>query len=165
MRSLSLSLSLLLSTLVLARPASALDSGAPLPEIGLADLAGRPVNLGSLKGKVVIVDFWASWCAPCKQEMPVLERLWQKYKGRGLVIVGVSVDQDGANVGTFIKQLKVSFPIVHDKAHGVADRFHPPRMPSSYIVDRNGIVRHVHGGFRAADAASIEAEVSALLGG
>ncbi len=145
--------------------ALALDSGAPLPEIGLTDLAGKRVDLASLRGKVVIVDFWASWCAPCKQEMPVLERLYKKYKSRGLVVVGVSVDQEAANVGSFIKQLKVTFPIVHDKAHSVADRFHPPRMPSSFIVDRNGVVRHVHGGFRASDAVSIESEVTALLGG
>lgn len=143
--------------------AKALDAGARLPEIGLIDLAGRRVDIASLKGKVVLVDFWASWCAPCKQEMPVLERLYQKYKDRGLVIVGVSVDQESTNVGAFLKQLKVSFPIVHDKAHDVANRFRPPRMPSSYIVDRNGVVRHVHGGFRAGDDSAIEGELTALL--
>ena len=68
--------------------------GARMPEIGLKDLRGARVDLASLKGKVVIVDFWASWCAPCKQEMPVLERLYKKYKDRGLVVVGVSVDQE-----------------------------------------------------------------------
>jgi cytochrome c biogenesis protein CcmG, thiol:disulfide interchange protein DsbE len=153
----------MLSVPVLAGRASALDSGAPVPEIGLTDLSGKRIDLASLKGKVVIIDFWASWCAPCKQEMPILERLFQKYKDRGFVVVGVSVDQEDANVGSFVKQLKVSFPIVHDKAHGVANRYRPPRMPSSYIVDRQGIVRHVHGGFRAADASAIEGEVSGLL--
>jgi thiol-disulfide isomerase/thioredoxin len=149
--------------LCVAGVASALDSGARLPEIGLQDLAGHRVDLASLKGKVVLVDFWASWCAPCKQEMPVLERLYQKYKDRGLVVVGVSVDQEGTNVGAFLKQLKVSFPIVHDKGHDVANRFKPPRMPSSYIVDRNGVVRNVHGGFRAGDDATIEGEITKLL--
>jgi thiol-disulfide isomerase/thioredoxin len=153
----------LLTLLCVAGVASALDSGARLPEIGLQDLAGHRVDLASLKGKVVLVDFWASWCAPCKQEMPVLERLYQKYKDRGLVVVGVSVDQEGTNVGAFLKQLKVSFPIVHDKGHDVANRFKPPRMPSSYIVDRNGVVRNVHGGFRAGDDATIEGEITKLL--
>ena len=96
--------------------------------------------------------------------MPVLERLYKKYKDRGLVIVGVSVDQEADNVKTFLKTMPVSFPIVHDTAHDVANRWKPPRMPSSYVVDRNGIVRHVHGGFRDGDAAKLEAEVSALLG-
>jgi peroxiredoxin len=144
--------------------AIALDTGTRLPEIGLQDLAGRRIDIASLRGKVVLVDFWASWCAPCKQEMPVLERLYQKYRDRGLTIVGVSVDQESANVGDFLKQLKVSFPIVHDKSHEVANRFHPPRMPSSYIVDRNGVVRFVHGGFRNGDEAKIEKELTGLLG-
>jgi cytochrome c biogenesis protein CcmG, thiol:disulfide interchange protein DsbE len=147
-----------------AAPVLALDAGARLPEIGLTDMRGTRVDAAALKGKVVIVDFWASWCAPCKEEMPVLERLYKKYKARGLVIVGVSVDQELANVKSFLKQLPVSFNIVHDADHKVAGRFKPPRMPSSYVADRNGIVRHVHAGFRDEDAAKLEAEVSALLG-
>jgi cytochrome c biogenesis protein CcmG, thiol:disulfide interchange protein DsbE len=135
-----------------------------MPEIGLKDTRGNRVDLNSLKGKVVIVDFWASWCGPCKQEMPILEKLYKKYKDRGLVVVGVSVDQDLANVKTFLKTMPVSFPIAHDGGHEVANRFKPPKMPSSYIVDRNGVVRHVHGGYRDGDAAKFEAEVTALLG-
>ena len=82
----------------------------------------------------------------------------------GLVVVGVSVDQDVANVKTFLKTMPVTFPIVHDAAHAVANRYKPPKMPSSYIVDRNGVVRHVHGGYRDGDAAKFEAEITALLG-
>jgi len=81
----------------------------------------------------------------------------------GLVIVAVSVDKESSNITDFLKQVRVSFPIVHDQDHAVADRFKPPRMPSSYIVDRKGIVRHVHGGFRPDDAAALEAEIKALL--
>ena len=147
-----------------AAPASALDAGARQPEIGLSALRGGRVDLASLKGKVVIIDFWASWCAPCKEEMPVLERLYKKYKSRGLVVVGVSVDQEADNVRSFLKQLPVSFTIVHDADKKVADRFKPPRMPSSYVVDRKGIVRYVHAGYRSEDAAKLEAEVKALLG-
>jgi thiol-disulfide isomerase/thioredoxin len=155
---------LVLTMAWLAAPvAYALDAGSRLPEIGLKDLRGARIDAASLKGKVVIVDFWASWCGPCKQEMPVLERLYKKYKARGLVIVGVSVDQEAANVKSFLKQLPVSFSIVHDAEHQVAGRFSPPRMPSSYIADRNGIVRYVHGGFREADAAKLETEVVNLL--
>lgn len=144
-------------------PAAALDVGAKQPELGLVDRAGKRVDLEALKGKVVLVDFWASWCAPCKLEMPVLERLHKKYHKQGLVVVGVSVDSDDANIADFLKTMPVSFPIVHDKDHKVAGRYQPPRMPSSYIVDRTGVVRHVHGGFREEDAAKLEAEVVALL--
>jgi peroxiredoxin len=160
----SLIFTVILASSLLAAGAQALDEGARLPEIGLNDLSGKRVDVASLKGKVVIVDFWATWCAPCKQELPLLEKLYQKYKARGLVIVGVSVDQEEANVGAFVKQLKLSFPVVHDKAHAVADRVKPPKMPSSYVVDRNGVVRHLHGGFRSGDEAKLESEINALLG-
>lgn len=143
---------------------SALDVGTRLPEIGLKDLRGQRVDLASLKGKVVIVDFLASWCAPCKQEMPVLDRLYKKYKDRGLVVVGVSVDQELDNLKGLLKQVPVSFSVVHDADHQVAGRYKPPRMPSSYVVDRKGVVRHVHAGFRDGDDKKLEAEVVALLG-
>jgi cytochrome c biogenesis protein CcmG, thiol:disulfide interchange protein DsbE len=145
-------------------PAVALDAGARLPEIGLKDMRGAPVDVASLKGKVVIVDFLASWCAPCKVELPVLERLYKKYKDRGLVVVGVSVDEDLGNLKALLKDIPVSFSVVHDADHKVAGRYKPPRMPSSYVADRNGVVRHVHGGFREGDEKKLEAEVVALLG-
>lgn len=143
--------------------ATALDAGARAAEIGINDLRGKRWDLSALKGKVVIIDFMASWCAPCKVELPVLDRLYKKYKASGLVVIAVSVDQDLENLRGLLKQLKVSFPVIHDKEHGVAGRYEPSRMPSSYLVDRKGIVRHVHGGFRAEDAAKIESEVKALL--
>ena len=145
-------------------PAHALDQGAKMPEIGLTDLSGKPVTVAALAGKVVIVDFWATWCAPCKEEMPVLEKLYKKYGSKGLVVVGVSVDKDASNIKSFVKKLGVSFPIVHDANHQVSGRYQPPRMPSSYIIDRKGIVRFVHGGFRADDAPVFEKQVLQLLG-
>lgn len=143
--------------------AKALDAGARMPEIGLKDLRGNTVDRAALAGKVVIVDFWASWCGPCKEEMPVLSRLYQKHAARGLVVVGVSVDEEAANVHAFLAKVKATFPIVHDAKHSVAERFAPPKMPSSYVVDRRGIVRYVHGGFRPADAESLAREVEKLL--
>ena len=144
-------------------PASALDAGAKMPEIGLTDLSGKTVNVASLAGKVVVIDFWATWCAPCKEELPVLQKLYKKYAAQGLVVVGVSVDKDAANIPSFMKKLGVTFPVVHDANHQVSGRYQPPRMPSSYIVDRKGIVRYVHGGFRADDAAVFEKQIKELL--
>jgi cytochrome c biogenesis protein CcmG, thiol:disulfide interchange protein DsbE len=144
-------------------PASALDAGAKMPEIGLTDLSGKTVNVASLAGKVVVIDFWATWCAPCKEELPVLQKLYKKYAAQGLVVVGVSVDKDAANIPSFLKKLGVTFPVVHDANHQVSGRYQPPRMPSSYIVDRKGIVRYVHGGFRADDAAVFEKQIKELL--
>lgn len=141
----------------------ALGTGAKAPEIGLKDTAGRPVAIADLRGKVVLVDFWASWCAPCKQELPVLEKLYAKYKGQGLEIVGVNIDNDAANMKSFLRRTPLSFRVVPDTKRKVAAVYEPPKMPSSYLIDKKGIVRHVHAGFRGADAAKIEAEIKALL--
>ena len=143
--------------------AAALEQGAKAPDIGLTDLSGKTVTMAALAGKVVVIDFWATWCAPCKQELPVLNKLYKKYGPSGLVIVGVSVDEKVDNVRAFLGKLPIEFPVVHDAEHLVSNRYKPTKMPSSFIVDRKGIVRYVHGGFHAEDAASFENEIRTLL--
>ena len=143
--------------------ASALDVGDTPPDWSMTTLAGKPISLASLRGKVVLIDFWASWCAPCKEEMPFLEGLHKKHGGAGLVIVGVSVDKDRENADKFIRALKVTFPIIHDDKHTVADQYKPPRMPTSFVLDRQGKVRFVHAGYRKEDAVSLEREIAQLL--
>lgn len=145
--------------------ARALEAKQRAPKLSMVDLSGKKLDLASLRGKVVVVDFWASWCGPCKVEMPVLERLYKQYGSKGLVVIGVSVDRERENITEFLKKMKVSFPIVHDKDHAVSGRFEPPKMPSSYIIDRKGIVRYVHAGFhKDKDEPALEREIKALLG-
>jgi peroxiredoxin len=146
-----------------ASTALAVNQGALAPEIGLKDRSGKAVQLSQLRGSVVIVDFWASWCAPCRDELPVLEALYQKYRGKGLVVVGVGQDADAAKMAKFLRATELSFPVVHDAEGAVARRYAPPKMPTSYIVDRQGLIRHVHAGFRASDKDALERELKALL--
>lgn len=153
----------LLVTLGLVATVAAVDAGSRAPELGARTLDGRPIRMADLRGKVVIVDFWASWCEPCREELPALDRLYQRYREQGLVVVGVSVDRTERNARGFLRRNSVSFPIIHDEGHRIADRYSPPRMPSSYIVDRRGVIRHVHEGFRSGDERRIEREVRALL--
>lgn len=152
-----------LAVLLLASTAWALDPGARAPEIGLNDRDGHRVDLSGMRGHVIVVDFWASWCEPCADEMPVLEGLYQSLHSQGLDVVGVSQDSSAGNITTFLRRVHVTFPIVHDNGHAVADRYHPSGMPTSFIIDRHGIVRFVHRGYRAADRAAIEREVRQLV--
>jgi cytochrome c biogenesis protein CcmG/thiol:disulfide interchange protein DsbE len=143
--------------------ALAVEVGEPPPEIDLPELnSGKQIKLAALRGKVVVVDFWASWCAPCKEEMPVLESLSKRYKDQ-LVVIGVSVDNEAGNAKKFLSTVKVSFPIVHDAGHRVADKFKPPRMPTSYVIDKAGKIRFVHAGFRKEDGPKLEEEIVKLL--
>jgi cytochrome c biogenesis protein CcmG, thiol:disulfide interchange protein DsbE len=147
----------------IAATAAALSTGARAPELGVRDLAGNQVTIAGLRGRVVIVDFWASWCEPCADSMPVYQRLYSQYRERGLTVVGVSQDQRVDNARQFASRHRLSFPVLFDEGHAIANRYQPPRMPTAYVIDRGGIVRHVHAGYRSADAGRLESEVRALL--
>ena len=143
--------------------AYAVAPGDEPPPINLPDQAGNSVDLSKLEGKVVLIDFWASWCGPCKQEMPVLEALHKKYESAGLVIVGVNIDKSEKKMNNFLKATPVTFRQVHDNKLKVASRYEPPSMPSSYFIGRDGKIRRVHEGFRKTDAAKLEAQIKQLL--
>ncbi len=152
------------TALLITSYVAALDAGARAPAIQGRALAGSgAVNLAQHRGSVVIVDFWASWCEPCAEAMPALERMYQRYRGQGLVIIGVSEDRAADNARGFLQRANVTFPVMHDSDHSVANAYRPPTMPSTYIIDRQGVVRHVHSGFRQGDAARLEREVRELL--
>lgn len=161
----ALTLTCALAASSLAGSASALDKGQAAPEIGLTDLSGNAVKLADLRGKVVLVDFWASWCAPCRESLPILEKLSKSYADKGLVVVGVNIDKSPELAREFLAKQKLSltFPVVNDKKHEIAGRYAPPTMPSSYVIGRDGKVVSVHAGFRASDEAKLETEIKSLL--
>ena len=121
-------------------------------------------KLPATAGKVVLVDFWASWCGPCKASFPSFNRLHEKYTSKGLVIVAIGVDDDPAKHQAFADKMGAKFPVVHDSAHKAAAFFGPPTMPSSYIIDRKGTIRYVHSGFKGAKTeAQYATEIESLL--
>lgn len=160
MRGLSVGLAIFV---LLASSAQALSPGEEPPAIDLRDLAGKRVDLRGLAGSVVVIDFWASWCEPCKDAMPALESLHERYAREGVVVIGVNIDSSTKKMNRFLERNPVRFRIVHDRKLAVASKYEPPEMPSTYFIGRDGKLRHVHAGFRKGDAEKLESQIKALL--
>jgi peroxiredoxin len=114
-------------------------------------------------GKVTIVDFWATWCEPCKKSFPKLQDLYVKYKASGLEIVAISVDDEKTGIVDFAKTHGAKFPVGWDDGKKVADQWKPENMPSSYIVGKDGVVKHVHRGYHDGEELEVEKQLKALF--
>jgi len=139
--------------------------GKPAPTFSVSSANGKgTVSLASLKGKVVVVDFWATWCNPCKESFPKLQELYTKYQSNGLEIVGFSEDDENQGIAEFGQAHgAVKFPIGWDNGKAIAGQYKPPTMPTSFIIDKNGIVRFAHVGYHDNDQDEIEKELKTLL--
>jgi thiol-disulfide isomerase/thioredoxin len=137
--------------------------GSPAPALVLPARDGGTVDLASLKGEVVMINFWATWCGPCRQEMPLLAQLHTKYEPLGFTLLGVNVEPDSAAAVDWLKGVPVGFPILFDKDSAVAGRFGVEGMPSTVFVDRNGQVRYVHRGYKPGDEAKYADMIRSLV--
>ncbi len=132
-------------------------------ELTAPDLDGREVDVASAAGTVRLVDFWATWCEPCKDAMPVLDRLARELGPAGLRVYGVSIDEDPARVAAFLQRQPLSFPILRDRGAQRLSRLDVSFMPVTLVVDRRGVIRYVHQGWDAGRAEEERREVEALL--
>jgi len=140
-----------------AGPPSGHQVGAPAPAIHVQSLAGKALALDDFRGKVVLLDVWASWCGPCKQELPMLDDMAKRLRGDGVEVLAVSVDQERANLVKFLRaRPRWSLTVAHDPKGEIADRLSPDKMPTSYVIDREGVIRYVNSGFVPSDAREIE---------
>jgi len=156
-----LSISLLfLATLAGPLPAA---EPAPAPDFELSDRNGQPVRLSELRGKVVLINFWATWCGPCRKEMPLLEAIHRRYEKLGLTLLGVNVEEDLSDAEEFLRQTPVSFPILTDPENRVSRLFDVAAMPSTVIVDRAGRLRHLHHGYQDGYENIYQDQVRALI--
>lgn len=139
-----------------------LEVGATFPELTALDFEGELPDLSA--ASVVIVDFWASWCGPCKQSFPVYEELQRTYADRGVVIIAVNVDRNRRDMEKFLARHAVSFAVVRDAAQKLVSRVAPPAMPTAFVLDRRRAVRFVHLGFHG-EKSRLEyvTEINALL--
>jgi len=149
-------------------PNSAADAehpllGAAAPAFELEAPNGKQrISLAEYTGKVVVIDFWATWCAPCKESFPVYQRLAQKFGGK-LAVIGISVDEDSRGISKFAHETGATFPLAWDDGQITSKSYQPPTMPTSFVVDQTGIVRFVHSGFHSGEEREIEAEINSLL--
>lgn len=138
---------------------SALSNGAiaasemnqPAPDFTLKSLSGKNIKLSELAGKVVLLNFWASWCAPCRLEMPLLNDLHNKYQALDFVVLGVNVEEQTDLARSYISQRPVDFPILFDSSNTVSKLYQVVAMPSTVMIDRNGQMRYLHQGYTPGD--------------
>jgi peroxiredoxin len=156
MRALAL---VLLSGVALA----GVGKGQKAPDFSLPTLSGPKLSLSSLRGSVVIIDFWAQWCEPCKKELPELQKLAKEFGDKDVVILAVNLDKTKENAQRLAHQLGLTIPVLLDPSGSVAGMYDLPKMPTSFLVDKRGIVRYVHEGFDgSADVDRFRKEISEL---
>jgi peroxiredoxin len=138
-------------------------SASLAPSFTLPSRSGDTVSLDSLKGKVVMLNFWASWCGPCRQEMPLLDQMHKRYSSLGFTLLGVNVEANTQDAERWLSETPVSFPVLFDKDSKVSQLYNVNAMPSTVFIDRKGNVRYLHRGYKPGDESEYLNQIRALL--
>ena len=138
-------------------------AGQPAPDFALRSSTGENLRLSEYRGDVVMINFWATWCGPCRQEMPLLDQLYTRYERVGFNLLGVNIDDDSSRAMDMISELGVSFPVLFDDRKEVSKLYDVDAMPVTVIVDREGTVRFVHQGYKPGYEEQYLDQVRALL--
>ncbi|KRT58851.1 TlpA disulfide reductase family protein [endosymbiont of Ridgeia piscesae] len=152
---------ILLALLLFISPVRATQ---PAPDFTLKSLSGENLRLSELRGEVVMINFWASWCGPCRQEMPLLEALYQRYRPLGFTLLGVNVEQESAKARKLAKELGVSFPILFDSDNQVSKNYGVAAMPTTLLIDRDGNQRFIHQGYQPGYEEAYQEQIRLLVG-
>ena len=156
-------LGLIFSVLAATSLASSCLVGQPAPDFALKSASGANLRLSEFRGDVVMINFWATWCGPCRQEMPLLDELYSTYQRVGFNLLGVNIDDDSGKAMNMIAELGVSFPVLFDTRKEVSKLYAVDAMPATIIVDRDGRVRHVHHGYKPGYEQDYLNEIRSLL--
>ena len=139
------------------------DVGQPAPQFALPDGSGKTVSLEDYSGQVVLINFWASWCGPCREEMPLLNQLSDRYGPLGFTMLGVNVEEDSSLADRFLDGTPVGFPILYDRENSVSKLYDVIAMPTTVIVDRQGNIRFVHHGYEAGNENEYQDQIRSLI--
>ena len=143
--------------------AYALTGSGPATNFTLKDEDGNNIRLSEYRGQVVLINFWASWCGPCRQEFPLLDDLHQKYQPMGFTVFGVNVEQDRKLADKVLREIPVNFPILFDDTNEVSKAYDVDAMPSTVLVDRNGEIRYMHRGYKPGYEDMYEKQIRSLI--
>lgn len=154
---------ILFASLLLVGIANASSIQGKAPNFTLKSNTGKNIKLSELRGQVVLLNFWASWCGPCRQEMPLLEKLQQRYNALGFTVLGVNVEEDPSKARTLLKDISVTFPILFDTQNTVSKQYKVSAMPSTVMIDRDGNMRYLHKGYKPGDEAQYKKWVKQLI--
>ena len=133
------------------------------PDFTLKSKAGSNIRLQDLRGEVVLLNFWASWCGPCREEMPLMDKIYQQYKDLGFTILAVNVDEDSADADRFLASVPVSFPVLYDNQSKVSEQYKVDAMPTTVLIDRDGNKRFLHRGYKVGYEDDYERQVKLLV--
>ena len=158
----SLALALLLATSV-GPTRAAVQLSSTAPDFTLRSVAGTNLRLAEQRGQVVLVNFWATWCGPCRQEMPHLNRIYDSYRKSGFVLLGINIDDDPRAAADLAAKLGLKFPVLLDSDKKVSRSYDMSAMPATLLIDRDGRVRHIHQGYRDGVEKTYEEQVRTLL--
>ena len=147
----------------LGSAAAAVQLSTSAPDFTLKSVGGANLRLAEQRGQVVMVNFWATWCGPCRQEMPHLNRIYDKYKSSGFTLLGVNIDDDPRAAAALAAKLGVKFPVLLDTDKKVSKVYDMSAMPATLLIDRDGRVRHIHRGYRDGVELTYEEQVRGLL--
>jgi cytochrome c biogenesis protein CcmG, thiol:disulfide interchange protein DsbE len=144
--------------------AAAVEPGSPAPGFDAPTFDNKPIRLADYRGKVVFVDFWASWCSPCREALPMYEKLSGEFPTSDFAVVAINVDENAADAKKFLAEHPVKYTIVQNPKGDIPKAFGIDGMPSSYLIDRDGTIRDRHVGFDPKDINALRGEIAKLIG-